>query len=126
MLSSRRWLGESLPENAAAAANTHKLLVRARASTGEAVPSTVTKRHFRRPTTSESFPNIGQDTNAKSLTKAVHVDESKQQRRNIHSKIQLFMYKCGRQRKFPPHVISACVIGPLRCGGIMPSERYMK
>ena len=38
-----------------------------KAMTGAAVPSTVTKRQFLRPTTSLSRPNNGQDTNASNL-----------------------------------------------------------
>lgn len=38
----------------------------AKEQTGAQVPSTVTNKHGFRPTTSDNFPNNGQDTNANS------------------------------------------------------------
>lgn len=58
-----------LPEKDAAAAKIHRLLETHKAITGEAVPSTVTKRHLLRPTTSLSLPNMGHETNASNLAK---------------------------------------------------------
>ena len=56
-----------LPEKEAAAAKNQRLLDMHSAKTGEAVPSTVTNRHFFRPITSLSLPNMGHATNASSL-----------------------------------------------------------